>query len=166
MKFQSKINYLCLVPKIFFIVFLILLNLFFYGVFIYEMIVKDGSISIKACAIVLSLWLILNWVTFYMIRSLFIGTLKIIINDTGLEIRQPLMGARNICRWNQIKEFYTSYEYNKQRSFAQIIIYFKTRKKLKISEESLINYNEMVNVLKASPVKYAGFKEQSLIDFE
>jgi hypothetical protein len=126
----------------------------------------EADLTFGETTALLTFWAIVSWMTYYMIRSLFLNTLKIIINDTGMAICRPFTGSKEIHSWNQITEFYTSYEYNKQRSFAQTIIYFKSRKKLKISEEIIINYNEMIDILKTSPIKYAGFKEQGLIDFE
>jgi hypothetical protein len=166
MNFESRINYLCIIPKIAFIGFLVLVNILLYWLFIYAVFFTDVSIGIGAWIAIMAIWLILSWMTFYMIRSLFTGTLKIGIKSTGLEIYRPLMGNKEMYPWNEIIEFYTSYEYNKQRSLAQLIIYIEGKKKLKISEESVINYNEMVEAFKCSPVKYAGFKEQGLIDFE
>jgi hypothetical protein len=169
MKFESKLNFMCLIPKIIFIIFLLVLNILSNGAFfmaIDSLLSDKVDLTFGETIALFIFWAIVSWMTYYMIKSLFLNTLKIIINDTGLSICRPLTGNKEIHSWDQISEFYTSYEYSKQRSFAQIIIYFKSRKKLKISEETIINYNEMIDILKTSPVKYAGFKEQGLIDFE
>jgi hypothetical protein len=161
MNFKTKVNYFWMFPKFFFIAVLVLLDAGLFYAVIASLLSSGDS---EGLAILIPLAIFIP-ITYYMIRSLLTKTMSLALTDAGIELHFPFIGHIDKYPYEKISRFYTSNEYNKQQSFAQVLIYFKEGEKLKLSEEKVKNYNEMVAALKTSPIKYAGYREQGLMDF-